>query len=478
MPNILQPSLSNTPTYVQKTETTGIAPYANDLLQRGQAFTTADTPIYGGQLTTGPSQYQNQAWQGLANLTVPQNITAAGTQLGDISQQQQNLAYTPGNITNTYNPAAGNYKPIDVTAGTFGAEEAQKYMNPYIQQALDPQLDYMRRQAAINQQGDMAKLAQAGAFGGSRQAILQGQNQEALLRQQAATTGQGYQQAFTQAQQQFNADQARQMEATKANIQQAQTAAQMGMTDAQMMAQYGMTAQQANEASRQFGAGYKQTALANAANTEQARAQTGGQEAQYGLANLNALSTAGATQHEQEQAALDASYKDWLRQTEYPGKQLETMKGLTTAMADVMPKTETGYGQKQSALTETAGGIAGIAKIANQLGIKNGTDVANLASKLGMPVDKLASIFGITIGPDTSDAKSTGQTGLPSSETGGGYTPNDQGFSAPPPGYHRDETGALVQDGQESPEVSEESDVPAIASGGLIDLLHKMRSHK
>ncbi len=439
MPNIFQPSMSNTPTYKVDTTTTGIAPYATDLLQRGQAFTTAETPVYGGQLTTGPSQYQNQAWQGLAGLTVPQNITAAGTQLGNISQQQQGLSYDPTKFT----------------AGTFGTEQAQQYMNPYIQAALDPQLEYMRRQAAISQQGDMAKLAQAGAFGGSRQAILQGANQEALLRQQAATTGAGYEKAYNAAMAQYNADQAREMEAQKAS-----------------------------EQSKQFGAGYKQTGLSNAANTEQARAQAGASEAQYGLANLNALSAAGSQQQALEQAALDASYKDWLRQTEYPSKQLEQQKGLITAMGGVLPKTETGYGQKQSALTETAGGIAGIAKIADQLGIKNATDVANIASKLGMPADKLASVFGITLGPDTSNPASTGQTGLPSSETGGGYTPNDQGFSAPPPGYHRDETGALVQDGQVSaiPEnesgTAEESDVPAIAGGGLIDLLHKMRGQK
>jgi len=489
MPNIFQPSISNTPTFKGITETPAATPYATDLLQRGQAFTTAETPVYEGQLTTGPSQYQNQAWQGIANLTIPKNITEAGNQLGNISTQQQGLTYNPGNITNTYNPAAGNYKPINVTAGAFGAEQAQQYMNPYIQQALDPQLEYMRRQAAINQQGDMAKLAQAGAFGGSRQAILQGQNQEALMRQQASTTGQGYQQAFAQAQQQFNADQARQMEATKANIQQAQTAAQMGMSDAELMARYGMDAQKANEANRQFGATYKQNALTNAANTEQARAQAGGQEAQFGLANLNALSAAGAQQHEQEQAALDAQYKDWLRQTEYPGKQLEQMKGLITGLTPVLPATETRYGVKDPTAQTAASALAMGKDMLNALGIKDMEGLKTAAAKFGIPVDKLASVFGFG-GPDTSNPKSTGQTGLPSSETGSGYTPDESGLSAPAPGYHRDADGNLVKDGEETmpspdfepsdvgPELTEDNYAGVYAQGGLIDLLHKMRSHK
>jgi hypothetical protein len=492
MPNIFQPSLSNTPTSKTISENATVTPYATDLLQRGQAFTTAETPVYEGQLTTGPSQYQNQAWQGLANLTVPKNITEAGNQLGNISTQQQGLTYNPGNITNTYNPAAGNYKPIDVTAGAFGTEEAQKYMNPYIQQALDPQLEYMRRQAAINQQSDMAKLAQAGAFGGSRQAILQGQNQEALMRQQAATTGQGYQQAFSQAQQQFNADQQRQMEATKANIQQAQIAAQMGMSDAEMMARYGMDAQKANEASRQFAAGYRQQALSNAANTEQARAQAGGLEAQYGLANLNALSAAGAQQQAIEQAALDAQYKEYLRQTEYPAKQLEQMKGLITAMAPVTPETKTIYGQKE-ATAKTAAGFLGAA--AGALGIKTLDDLKKKAAEYGLTSENFKKMLGITPAmeknaPDTSNPASTGQTGLPSSETGSGYTPDENGLSAPAPGYHRDADGNLVKDGEETmpspdfepsdvgPELTEDNYAGIYAQGGLIDLLHKMRGHK
>ena len=555
MPNVFQPSLSNTPTYQSTTGTAAITPYATDLLQRGQAFATAETPVYEGQLTTGPSEYQNQAWQGLANLTVPTNITEAGNQLGNIASQQQNLSYTPGTITNTYVPAAGNYKPvnvtnqytaagqnytpanitntyvpaankyktIDVTTGTFGNEEAQKYMNPYIQQALDPQLEYMRRQTAINQQADMAKLAQAGAFGGSRQAILQGQNQEALMRQQAATTGAGYQQAFSQAQQQFNADQARQLEATKANIQQAQTAAQMGMTDAQMMAQYGMTAQQANESSRQFSqnlkmtdaqmiaqygmqatqaniqqaqkaadlgmadaqltaqygmdaqkanelsrqyaATYKANALQSAAQSQQARGALGGMEAQYGLANLNALSAAGAQQQAQEQAALDAQYKEFLRQTAYPAQQLELQKGLIGEMAPLLPKTETIYGQKDPT-AQTAASALGMG--------------ADALKALGITPEQLKSVFGIG-GPDTSNPASTGQTGLPS-----GYKPDEEGRSPPPPGYHRDPDGSLQPDVSSvtipdyTPDFGgyDPEEFSIAAEGGLVGMLHKMRSYK
>jgi hypothetical protein len=456
MPNVLQPSLSNTPTYKQNTDTTGIAPYATDLLQRGQAFTTADAPVYTGQLTTGPSQYQTQAWQGLANLTVPKNITEAGTQLGNISTQQQNLSYDPTKFT----------------AGTFGAAEAQKYMNPYIESALNPQMEYQRRQAAINQQGDMAKLAQAGAFGGSRQAILQGQNQEALGRLQSATAGAGYEKAYNNAMLQYNEDMKRDMEAQKAS-----------------------------EESKQYGATYKQTGLSNAASSQQARATAGANEAQYGLQNLTALSAAGATQQEQEQAALDASYKDWLRQTEYPGKQLEQQKNLITAMSGVLPKTENVYGQKQSALQEAAGGVAGIAKLAEQLGvtpeqiksvfgIKDVKAAVNeVKKKASDPTyGKIGDTKGATAGTDTPEGTHRDADGnLVDDETGARVdeytTPEGEGM-VDDGGYQPDED---VSQPEEDISIDEpvfeipedyEGDFGDYARGGLIDLLHKMRSYK
>jgi hypothetical protein len=195
-------------------------------------------------------------------------------------------------------------------------------------------------------------------------------------------------------------------------------------------------------------------------------------EAQYGLANLNALSAAGATQQEQEQAALDAQYKDWQRQTDYPGKQLEQQKGIISAMAPLLPERKEIYGQKEST-AQTAAGLFGA--VASAMGIKTFDDLVKKAGEYGMTVENFKKIFGIG-GPDTSDPASTGQTGLP-----GGYTPDAEGRSPPPPGYHRDPDGSLQPDTDYSidlPELTEDNYVGVYAGGGLIDLLHKMRSHK
>jgi hypothetical protein len=81
-------------------------------------------------------------------------------------------------------------------------------MNPYIQQSLKPQLEMLNQQQQIDAQMINAGAAGKGAFGGNRATLAQGlsaQNYD-LARQQAI--GQGYTQAFQQAQQaqQFGAN--------------------------------------------------------------------------------------------------------------------------------------------------------------------------------------------------------------------------------------------------------------------------------
>jgi len=253
-----------------------------------------------------------------------------------------------------------------------------------------------------------------------------------------------------------------------------------------LTARYGMDAQKANEASKQFGAGYKQTALANAANSEQARVQAGGQEAQYGLANLNALSAAGAQQQAQEQAALDAQYADWKRQTEYPSKQLEQMSGLIGAMDKVLPQTSTVYRQNPSSAQKVAAGVVLGKQILSGLGIKSFADLKSAAQKAGQSIKDYAKTIGVKE-EDLPKELKEGEAKEPGEKTdlkeptekdveeagggggegggGGNYDPNDPDFYVP-----------TVDD--ESTIGYGEDQYSGAAKGGLIDLLHKMRSYK
>jgi len=313
-------SLNTTPdTSTQQAVSTYAQPYVNNLLDKSSSMLNAPTPTYGGQLTAGYSPLQQEAWQGLSGLTLPTSLQTAGTNLQNIANKEQNLSYNPNTIT----------------AQSFDTNQAQQYMNPYIQASLDPQLAALQRQQAINQQGDLAKLTQAGAYGGSRQAILQAQNNENLLRQQAGLIGSGYNQAYQNAATQFNADAAR-------NLQ----------------------AQQLNQASNQFGATYGLQGLQAATQAQTAAANAGAQGAQYGLANLQALNTAGGQQQSLDQQALNAQYNEYLRQLQYPQTMLTLNKNMLTGLPMT---TSNAFSAAKSASQQLAGGIAGVSGIVDSL---------------------------------------------------------------------------------------------------------------
>lgn len=155
-------------------------PYVTEMLGRGQAL--ADEPYYAfqGPLTAGESAGQTAAFQGVAGLTVPTE------QMGAFTPQQ------------------------------FTAESAQQYMNPYLMAALNPQIDEARRQSQIQRVEDAGRLTQAGAFGGSRQAIMESELNRNLLQNLAGITGTGYATAYDKAMQQFNTEQDREAAAQTA----------------------------------------------------------------------------------------------------------------------------------------------------------------------------------------------------------------------------------------------------------------------
>lgn len=118
-----------------------------------------------------------------------------GAEIG--ATQASNLSAIRPNETGGLAPAA----PAEQTG------IAAQYMNPYLQSVLTPQLDELQRRSQMNLQPDLAKLTQAGGFGGSRQALMQGEAGRNLLQEQNKTVGQGYANAYDKAMQQFNTEQ-------------------------------------------------------------------------------------------------------------------------------------------------------------------------------------------------------------------------------------------------------------------------------
>ena len=100
-----------------------------------------------------------------------------------------------------------------ITSNPRADSVVEQYMSPYLEGALQPQYDAASRQSQIQQQAMQSQYGKAGAYGGSRQAVAGAELDRGLLDRMAGITGTGYQNAFEQAQKQFNTEQDRQMAA-------------------------------------------------------------------------------------------------------------------------------------------------------------------------------------------------------------------------------------------------------------------------
>jgi len=303
-----------------------VGPYTTNMLGQGMALANMPYQAYTGPLTAGASQLQTGAFKTASGLTTPTALGDAATQAGNISTAAQGLSYSP-------------------TTTTFGKDQAAAYMNPYLESALKPQLEEARRQSQITQQQNAAKMTQAGAFGGGRQAILDAETQRSLGANLANITGQGYSTAFDKAMAQFNADQAR----------------------------------KAQEA--QFGATYGLQGLQTGLQAAQAQGALGAQQNQVGLANLAAQMEAGKTQRDIESEGIAADKAQFEEARANPYKMVQFQQSLLSGL----PLAAQTYNVAQpSTLQQILSGAGGVAGLFPNAGTTGAQDLAAALKKLGI----------------------------------------------------------------------------------------------
>ena len=183
-------------------------PYVTNMLGNAAAVANQPYQTYQGPLTAGPSDIQNQLFSGIGGLTLPQNYGASMSNAGAYAPPNTNVPTQVQSVSQ----AANGTQNTTPNLNNFGASGDQnslinQYMNPYLQASLTPQLNALRQQSQIDEQSGLGKLTSQGAYGGSRQAVLQGMDQNALLGQQAGLIGQGYNTAYNNALGQFNTEQ-------------------------------------------------------------------------------------------------------------------------------------------------------------------------------------------------------------------------------------------------------------------------------
>jgi hypothetical protein len=159
-------------------------PYVENMLGKAEALTAQPYQTYPGQRTAEFTGLQNQAFGGAGDLGVAQQV-GQGTALTGI--------------------AGLGGLGVAQQAGVEGFQnQVGGYMNPYLQYSLAPQLAEANRQYDISGMNQQAKATQAGAFGGSREAIMAAENERNRNMGLQSIVGQGYNTAFQGAQQQYN----------------------------------------------------------------------------------------------------------------------------------------------------------------------------------------------------------------------------------------------------------------------------------
>lgn len=111
----------------------------------------------------------------------------------------------------------------------------QEYMNPFLQGALDPTLRAIREQQTQTLQGLGSQAQAAGAFGGSRQGVVEAEALKGYGQQMGDVIGTGYAQAFDRATNLMGDEQARQLAGASALSQAANQLRSVGYADADVL---------------------------------------------------------------------------------------------------------------------------------------------------------------------------------------------------------------------------------------------------
>ena len=345
---------------VTQEQTVRLAPFQEQFL--GDIFSSASALTADGSqmpyaaqqragLSTGQQDAITAANQGIGSFqpyldqggqAIGQGIGAVGTGLGAIGSALGQLPEAQQGYRNQQQAMldaqalgqAGTQQAQTMTAGAdynFDPNSYQDFMNPFMNDVIQQQYQDIADQGDIQKNQANAQAVGAGAFGGSRDALLQSEINQNVLDQQARTGSQLRSQGFQQAQglaQQAAAQQAQQQLAQAGQFgQQAGQLGQQGMQGAQG---YGQTAAGLGNLAQLTGQlGQSTGALGQTVGQlGQATAGLGQMGQQMGVQDVNSLLGIGGLQQQSSQQALDVARANSLAQQNLPYQQVGFMSDI------------------------------------------------------------------------------------------------------------------------------------------------------
>jgi hypothetical protein len=273
-------------------------PYAKSTLEKGAALSETPYQAYNQPRIAGFSPLQQQSQEAAGNMQT-NRLTGMGGGIAGAAGMG-GLGYAMQQNPQNFQQNVGGY------------------MNPFLQMSLAPQLAEANRQYDIGATKQQSAATQAGAFGGSREAIMAAENERNRNMGLQNIVGQGYNTAFQNAQNQYNQSQQAQLQGLNTALQ---GAGQLGAL--------------------------------------------GGQQFQQGM-DINKLQNAyGGQQQALRQQGLDQAYQDFQNQQNYPYKQLGFMSDMIRGLPLGQQSTAQMYQSPGSVVGQLGGlglGVYGLSK--------------------------------------------------------------------------------------------------------------------
>jgi hypothetical protein len=358
-----------------------VMPFLLDALQQGRALTGQEYTPYGGQrlADTSPDvmasdqMVRNVAQRGIPGLDTAMGMTMdSASKIGGVTGGGQGYDFSKyggfkesefspsGDISETQFKPAAEFSQFDFQGPEkFTGETVGQYMSPYMQQVADIQ----KQQAMENfqtQAGQRASNAvQSGAFGGSRQGVVEATAQKDLMSQMAEIDATSRQKAYEDAQGAFESDRAAQEQfqqnkyneqykremaqaeefaragdqvaAERARVQAAQTAelarVQAGAAGEASRVQAGEAGEESRVQAAQADENMRQRqfmleGLGMSSDMASQIAALGGQGRSADIESAQLMEAIGLRQQGDVQKGLDLAYQDFINQRDYGKNQL------------------------------------------------------------------------------------------------------------------------------------------------------------
>lgn len=327
--------------------------YVKDMLERAKSgAAAATTKGYPGESDFTKAYYagipslymygdpeQNEALQRMGDLYGAYG--AAGdydkTQFGDIGSLYQ---------------AAGEYDPAQFDMADYTAQNIQQRMSPYEELVADRQRSRLKKAYDEGRGERESQAVRAGAFGGSGQAIQEELARRGYLEQMADMDAQSLQSAFESGAGLYSREMADRLAAQQAGEASRQFGKQTEFSGLEGL----MSARQQDAAQTAAAKEAELAGLAGQAGTAQQQAAMAEQRKNMQLANLAAQQAAGQQQEERE-----------LAKAQYPlgiaGMQGNVLGSLTGGASQIPQST-----QKTSTMQNILGGLSTAAGVVQGLG--------------------------------------------------------------------------------------------------------------